>query len=135
MSADGLDQFRVGLLAISVIFLHLWYFQWKFLELTPSINTTKRNIWIFFSEFFSHTPFQKWWKKLKNRDFDTTEFVRKGTWRVSVYRMSRTMTQMVGLTESNTWNYFQNSLSILFSRNGVWSETNVSFLELSKSRI
>ena len=47
------------------------------------------------------------------------------TWTVPVDRMERNMTQTVGFTGRNTWNYFQNFMSIKFSRNGGYSERNM----------
>jgi len=49
---------------------------------------------------------------------------KRGELKIPSQRNGSNMTQMVGLTERNAWNYFQNFFSKLFSNNGVWSGKN-----------
>jgi len=125
-SADFQDQFvRVSfpplkfmILATFVSFSHLWWFQWKFLKLTRAIDTTERDFWNFFQNFW-FTPFSRNEIFLENRDFDPVQIMKHAILGLLGHEIERLIARSIGLSERNTWNFFQNFSFIPFSRNDV----------------
>ena len=130
-SADFQDQFvgvsftplKFGILAILVLFSHLWWFQWKFLE-TYSIDTTERNL---FSEFFVHIFLQERGFLLEKRGFDTFEVINHAILDLLGHGIQILITRLIGPSEESTLNFFQNFSSIPFSRNDFYSSKNATW--------
>jgi len=100
-----------------LIFSFMWWFQWRFLKLTGSIDTTERNFWNFFQNFsFAFL--------LEKRGFDTFDVKNHAILDLLRHGIQILITRSIGPSEKSNLNFSRIFLPFPSPKTKFWSSKN-----------